>query len=84
MNILLGMIGPAQLMIILVPAAIIAVVVYVLTRQNKDDSQTIITHIPQQPLNDNFVEEVKKCPYCDEEILAVAKKCKHCGEWLEK
>jgi len=26
--------------------------------------------------------EVKECPYCGEEILSVAKKCKHCGEWL--
>ena len=24
------------------------------------------------------------CPYCDEEILATAKKCKHCGEWLDE
>lgn len=25
----------------------------------------------------------KRCLYCGEEILVVAKKCKHCGEWLE-
>ena len=30
------------------------------------------------------MEETKKCPYCGKEILAVAKKCKHCGEWLDK
>lgn len=29
-------------------------------------------------------QEKIKCPYCGEEILAVAKKCKHCGEWLEE
>lgn len=28
--------------------------------------------------------EKKNCPYCGEEILATAKKCKHCGEFLEK
>lgn len=30
------------------------------------------------------MEETKRCPYCGEEILAVAKKCKHCGEWLNR
>lgn len=28
-------------------------------------------------------KETKKCPYCGQEILAVAKKCKHCGKWLD-
>lgn len=28
-------------------------------------------------------KETIECPYCGEEILAIAKKCKHCGEWLD-
>jgi hypothetical protein len=28
--------------------------------------------------------EFENCPYCGEDILAVATKCKHCGEWLDK
>lgn len=27
--------------------------------------------------------ETKSCPYCGEEILAIAKKCKHCREFLD-
>jgi hypothetical protein len=26
---------------------------------------------------------VKKCPYCTADIPLEAKKCKHCGEWVE-
>lgn len=27
--------------------------------------------------------DVKKCPYCLAEVPVEAKKCKHCGEWIE-
>ena len=30
------------------------------------------------------MKETKLCPYCGKEILAVAKKCKHCGMWLDE
>ena len=28
-------------------------------------------------------EEHRNCPACGEEILATARKCKHCHEWLD-
>lgn len=29
-------------------------------------------------------ENTKTCPFCGEVIMSTAKKCKHCGEWLNK
>ena len=29
-------------------------------------------------------EPTTRCPFCQEEILAVARKCKHCGEYLDE
>jgi formylglycine-generating enzyme len=28
------------------------------------------------------MEKMIRCPFCGEQILEIAKKCKHCGEWL--
>lgn len=30
-----------------------------------------------------MTDETKPCPYCGEDIMATAKKCRHCGEWLD-
>lgn len=27
--------------------------------------------------------DMKTCPYCGERILSTAKKCRHCGEWMD-
>ena len=32
---------------------------------------------------EEHVSDIKRCPYCAEEILAAAKKCKHCGSMLQ-
>lgn len=38
----------------------------------------------QEPAAKDRLREVKGCPFCGEEILTIAIKCKHCGEWLSE
>jgi hypothetical protein len=38
---------------------------------------------PTQATTPTHLAQFKKCPFCAEEVLAEARKCKHCGEFLE-
>lgn len=38
--------------------------------------------MPQQQEGVQAVPQIKPCPFCGEQIMETAKKCKHCGEFL--
>ena len=70
---ILGSIGPWQIITLLMILALISLpvflVVFLFKRAKKVKRNKTDT---------------RQCPFCGEEILAAANKCKHCGEWLEK
>jgi hypothetical protein len=39
--------------------------------------------MPGSPSSPSRENSFRPCPFCGEEILKAAKKCKHCGEWLQ-
>ena len=42
-------------------------------------------HMPTENIMDNnSTKDTKTCSFCGEEVKAIAKKCKHCEEFLEK
>lgn len=47
-------------------------------------SHSIPAVVDNLPRLDNGGIEHKQCPYCGEDIRAVAVKCKHCGEFLSE
>jgi hypothetical protein len=61
-------------------------------------AKSLFPELPYEPVSDDHsvaatadtvpvtasVREEKACPFCGEQILVVAKKCKHCGEFLDR
>jgi len=93
----MSMIGPFQLMIMflfLIPVLYVLPAILCVKRAEKLNQNKIVWGIlgfflsylavlVAYILPAENAENTKQCPYCGEKILTTAKKCKHCGEWLE-
>jgi hypothetical protein len=93
LNILLGMVGPFQLIIILVilPLFYILPAILCVKRAEKLNQNQVLWGILGFFFSYLAVivayilpaVETKQCPYCGERVLTTAKKCKYCSEWLD-
>ena len=50
--------------------------------QGTGPNQEVISRNESAEINNDSTPQTKNCPYCGEEILAVATRCKHCGSDL--
>jgi len=50
------------------------------TPSDRQEGEAQLT--PPVPVTPSDTDQTVRCPYCGETILAIAQKCKHCGELL--
>lgn len=55
------------------------VVALVWAVKSQDPIKTVTVNTPATPTPPPEQKQMKQCPFCAEDILMAAKKCKHCG-----